>query len=109
MNKLVRSKFLMATAMAVAIAGLGLGASVFTHSSSAEAQDSVPGSTMVPKFSVDPLWPKPLPNHWLMGNVIGVSVDKNDDVWAVIAPARWKRKNPTSPARNRTAASRLRT
>ncbi len=92
MTKLIRSKFLIASAMAVAIAGLGLGASVFTHSSSAEAQDSVPGSTMVPKFSVDPLWPKPLPNHWLMGNVIGVSVDKNDNVWAVHRPGTLEAK-----------------
>jgi hypothetical protein len=92
MNKLVRSKFLIATAMAVAIAGLGLGASVFTQSSSAVAQDEVPGSTMVPKFSVDPLWPKPLPNHWLMGNVIGVSVDKDDNVWAVHRPGTLEAK-----------------
>jgi WD40 repeat protein len=82
----------MATAMSVAIAGLGLGASMFTHGSSAGAQESVPGSTMVPKFSVDPLWPKPLPNHWLMGNVIGVSVDKNDNVWAIHRPGTLEAK-----------------
>ena len=27
---------------------------------------------MAPRFEVDPMWPKPLPNHWLLGNVIGV-------------------------------------
>ncbi|PYR70077.1 MAG: hypothetical protein DMG20_06155, partial [Acidobacteria bacterium] len=26
-----------------------------------------------PRFEVDPLWPKPLPNHWLLGQTIGVS------------------------------------
>jgi len=26
-------------------------------------------------FEVDPLWPKPLPNHWLLGWTIGVWVD----------------------------------
>jgi DNA-binding beta-propeller fold protein YncE len=36
-----------------------------------------------PKFEVDPLWPKPLPNHWLLGNTIGVSVDAQDHVWIV--------------------------
>jgi len=33
-----------------------------------------------PRFEVDPLWPKPLPNHWVLGNVIGVGVDANDHV-----------------------------
>jgi DNA-binding beta-propeller fold protein YncE len=36
-----------------------------------------------PRFEVDPLWPKPLPNHWLMGNVIGVSVDAQDHIWII--------------------------
>lgn len=36
-----------------------------------------------PRFEVDPFWPKPLPNGWLLGNVIGVGVDSNDHVWIV--------------------------
>ncbi len=36
-----------------------------------------------PKFEVDPMWPKPLPNHWLMGNTIGVSVDSKDHIWII--------------------------
>src|SRR5579871_7019909 len=39
--------------------------------------------TQAPKFEVDPMWPKPLPNHWLMGNVIGVSVDSKDHIWII--------------------------
>jgi len=34
-----------------------------------------------PRFEVDPLWPKPLPNHWVIGSVIGVAVDGKDNVW----------------------------
>ena len=30
-----------------------------------------------------PMWPKPLPNHWVMGNTIGVSVDASDHVWII--------------------------
>ena len=32
-----------------------------------------------PEFKVDPSWPKPLPNHWLIGQVPGVavSIEKN--------------------------------
>jgi hypothetical protein len=40
-------------------------------------------STMAPRFEVDPLWPKPLPNHWIMGQTIGVSVDAKDNVWII--------------------------
>ncbi|MGB1656188.1 MAG: hypothetical protein ACPHO4_02485 [Longimicrobiales bacterium] len=36
---------------------------------------------MAPMFEVDPFWPKPLPNHWLMGATIGVDVDSHDNIW----------------------------
>ena len=36
-----------------------------------------------PVFEVDPLWPKPLPNHWLLGTTIGVSVDNRDHIWII--------------------------
>ncbi len=36
-----------------------------------------------PVFEVDPLWPKPLPNHWLLCTTIGVSVDNRDHIWIV--------------------------
>ena len=42
------------------------------------------GATVqAPRFEVDPLWPKPLPNHWLLGSTIGVSVDTTDHVWII--------------------------
>ncbi|HIL90558.1 MAG TPA: hypothetical protein EYG55_08580 [Gemmatimonadetes bacterium] len=37
----------------------------------------------VPVFEVDPLWPQPLPNHWVIGSTIGVSVDSRDHVWVI--------------------------
>jgi hypothetical protein len=36
-----------------------------------------------PYFEVDPFWPKPLPNHWVLGSSIGVSVDERDHVWMI--------------------------
>src|SRR6188768_4211637 len=36
-----------------------------------------------PTFEVDPLWPRPLPNHWVLGQAIGVAVDAQDHVWVV--------------------------
>src|SRR6266478_6607439 len=40
-------------------------------------------SVMAPRFEVDPLWPKPLPNHWVLGSTIGVWVDADDHVWII--------------------------
>jgi hypothetical protein len=40
-------------------------------------------SKQAPKFEVDPFWPKPLPNHWLLGSSIGVWVDAQDNVWMI--------------------------
>ena len=33
------------------------------------------GGAQAPAFQADPLWPKPLPNHWILGSVTGVAVD----------------------------------
>ena len=40
-------------------------------------------AVQAPLFEVDPLWPKPLPNHWVLGMTIGVSVDARDHVWII--------------------------
>jgi hypothetical protein len=36
-----------------------------------------------PRFEVDPAWPKPLPNNWMIGMAIGVGIDARDHVWIV--------------------------
>src|SRR5712671_928573 len=38
---------------------------------------------MAPHFEVDPMWPKPLPNHWVLGQTIGVFADPDDHIWIV--------------------------
>ena len=40
----------------------------------------------VPKFEVDPYWPKDLPNQWMMGQVAGIFVDSHDHVWVTNRP-----------------------
>ncbi len=40
-----------------------------------------------PIFQVEPLWPKPLPNKWVIGSTIGLSVDSRDHVWVIHRPA----------------------
>jgi hypothetical protein len=64
------------------------------------ALDASARATLVqaPRFEVDPLWPKPLPNHWVLGNVIGVGVDANDHVFIV-------HRNDTFDARNEIGAA----
>ena len=36
-----------------------------------------------PVYRVDPFWPKPLPNKWTMQQIVDLSVDKNDRIWAI--------------------------
>jgi len=38
---------------------------------------------MAPLFEVDPFWPKPLPDHWVLGSVVGVGVDSRDHVFII--------------------------
>ena len=39
-----------------------------------------------PRYRVDPSWPKPLPNQWQIGQVPGIAVDRDDNVWIVQRP-----------------------
>lgn len=43
-------------------------------------------SGLVPDYAVDPDWPKPLPDRWLVGAIAGVAVDSRDHVWIVHRP-----------------------
>jgi len=46
-----------------------------------------PTARPIPTYQVDPMWPKPLPNHWLVGAVAGVAVDASDHVWITHRPS----------------------
>jgi hypothetical protein len=39
-----------------------------------------------PSFVLDPAWPKPLPHHWLVGDIGGITVDKHDHIWVYHRP-----------------------
>ena len=67
-----------------ALALLALGASLAICNPFAPAASAAAGPTgTVPKYEVDPSWPKPLPNKWLTGDVGGVCVDAKDHVFIV--------------------------
>jgi hypothetical protein len=40
-----------------------------------------------PQYAVDPSWPKPLPNNWIMGQVGGLTVDRENHIWVLQRPA----------------------
>jgi DNA-binding beta-propeller fold protein YncE len=67
------------TGLLALLVALGLGQSVLQRVAAAQAK----GGTQAPKFEVDPMWPQPMPNHWVMGNVIGVGVDTKDNVYII--------------------------
>ncbi len=49
-----------------------------------DAQDNTSKAAVdVPRFEVDPYWPKPLPDRWVTGEVGGVCVDAQDHVFVV--------------------------
>jgi DNA-binding beta-propeller fold protein YncE len=70
---------LVGATFAALLLALGAAQVVLEKTASAQAKNSV----MAPRFEVDPMWPKPLPNHWIYGNVIGVSVDARDHVYII--------------------------
>jgi len=39
-----------------------------------------------PGFVLDPAWPQPLPNHWLLGQLGGLYVDQHDHIWVYNRP-----------------------
>jgi len=57
---------------------LGAASMVLERKATVEA-----AGVQAPRFEVDVMWPKPLPNHWVVGNVIGVSVDDKDHIWII--------------------------
>jgi sugar lactone lactonase YvrE len=62
--------------MAVACAALAFAVAIFIPS-------PLRAQAGVPKFEVDPYWPKPLPNRWVTGEIGGLCVDSKDHVFLV--------------------------
>ena len=72
--------------VALVAAGCGAdtsGASATTAESTAAPAADAGSGKQAPMFEVDPFWPKPLPNHWVTGSTIGLSIDAQDQVWTI--------------------------
>ena len=72
-----RNVYIGAALLAVIVA-LGAGQAALQNRADAQGR-----TVQAPMFEVDPLWPKPLPKHWLLGMTIGVWVDEQDNVWII--------------------------
>ena len=62
---------------------LALSIAVLTCSQERIETAAAADAVTAPMFEVDPFWPKPLPNHWVLGSVVGVSVDSRDHVFII--------------------------
>ena len=72
----VRRPWIIAGTLAAVTIALG----VAQNSLSASLRQQ---TVQAPAFEVDPVWPKPLPNHWILGSTIGVGVDARDHVFII--------------------------
>ena len=75
---MTNKKLAIASLLTASLVALGIGQSKLQEPTIAASND-----VMAPAFLVDPLWPKPLPNHWITGNTIGVDVDDRDHIFTV--------------------------
>ena len=83
----MKRNFLIGGLFVATVGGLSIGSAIFEERAAAQS-----GGVQAPKFEVDPLWPRPLPNHWVVGNIIGVSVDAQDNVWIIHRAATLEEK-----------------
>ncbi len=76
MDRVMRNRKLYVGAAFVAILlALGAGQALLGNVSAQANQ--------APRFEVDPYWPKPMPNNWVLGQTIGLTVDDRDHVWLI--------------------------
>jgi len=77
---MTRRDLLIGAGFVALLVALGAGQHLFERKAAAQ------GTVQAPRFEVDPFWPKPLPNNWVIGRAIGIGVDSQDHVWIVHRP-----------------------
>ena len=76
MERGMKNRKLYVAASFVAVLGaLGAGQAMLDNASAQAKQ--------VPRFEVDPYWPKPMPKNYVQGMTIGVGVSADDHVWVI--------------------------
>src|SRR5712692_9824750 len=74
----MKRQYFIGAAFLAVIAALAAGSAALQKRAVVEA-----AGVQAPRFEVDPMWPKPLPNHWVIGATIGVAADSNDNIWII--------------------------
>lgn len=69
------SKLYVGAAFVAILLALGAGQALLDNTSAQAKQ--------APRFEVDPFWPKPMPNNWVMGMTIGIGISADDHVWVI--------------------------
>jgi DNA-binding beta-propeller fold protein YncE len=84
----MRSRLIVSDAMRrTAIVSAALAALCTLATVAQTTLDKGSGTERAPVYRVDPAWPKPLPNHWILGAVTGVAVDQQNHVWIIQRPS----------------------
>ncbi len=83
-----RRNLAIGAALLSTLAALSLGQLVLDRALAAQEK-----GVEAPAFEVDPFWPKPLPNSWVIGSTIGVTVDSRDHVFVI---HRYQTLNPST-------------
>jgi hypothetical protein len=92
MRNLRSKKFMLGASLVGMVAALAVGQSVVHQNIIGSANAQAPGNTMVPLFEADGMWPKPLPNGWVIGSTIGLAADPHDNIWIVHRPGTLNQK-----------------
>lgn len=66
----------------------------------ARLQASADTAVDAPIFEVDPFWPQPMPDHMLLGSVIGVGVDSRDHVFVIHRPESLNERTEVGAAQS---------
>jgi hypothetical protein len=74
-----RRNVLIGAGFIALLAALGVSQSVLEKNALAQGGTGI----SAPRFEVDPMWPKPLPNGWYIGQAIGVWADTQDHIWII--------------------------
>jgi len=74
----IKTKLIFASLTLTLFTALYITQNLISQGATAASSDQ-----MAPQFVVDPYWPQPLPNKWLLGRTIGIAVDERDHLYVV--------------------------
>ena len=85
---------LVGTAFLAVLVALGIGQARLGGTAAAQS------TVQAPTFEVDPFWPRPLPNHWIIGSAVGITVDSRDHVFIIHRQGSLNPRNEVGAAQD---------